>query len=45
VMDRLGRATGSQLLAFNDRVVRRYAALTVYLRQCHAERDLAAIAG
>jgi hypothetical protein len=45
VMDRMGRATGPQLLAFDDRVVRQYGALTVYVRQSHAERDLAAIAG
>jgi alkylation response protein AidB-like acyl-CoA dehydrogenase len=44
VMDRFGRATGPQLLAMNDAVVRQYAALTVYIRQCHAERDLETIA-
>jgi hypothetical protein len=43
VMDRFGRATGPQLLAFNDQVVRQYAALTVYIRQCHGERDLETI--
>jgi alkylation response protein AidB-like acyl-CoA dehydrogenase len=44
VLDRFGRATGPQLLAFDDGVIRQYGALTVYIRQCHAERDLAAIA-
>ena len=43
-LDRFGRATGPQLLAFDDRAVRQHAALTVYIRQCHAERDLEAIA-
>ena len=44
VMDRFGRATGPQLLAMDDTVARQYAALTVYIRQCHAERDLEDIA-
>lgn len=43
VLDRFGRATGPQLLAFDARVAQRYAELTLYIRQCHAERDLAAI--
>jgi alkylation response protein AidB-like acyl-CoA dehydrogenase len=43
VMDRFGRATGPQLLACDDRAIRQYGALTLYVRQCHAERDLAAI--
>ena len=43
VMDRFGRAAGPQLLAFDNQVIRQYAALTVYIRQCHAERDLASI--
>jgi hypothetical protein len=45
VMDRFGRATGPQLLAMSDVVARQYAALTLYIRQCHAERDLEGIAG
>ena len=44
VLDRFGRATGPQLLAFDKRVAQRYAELTLYIRQCHAERDLATIA-
>ena len=43
-LDRFGRATGPQLLAFDEQVIGQYGALTVYIRQCHAERDLAAIA-
>jgi alkylation response protein AidB-like acyl-CoA dehydrogenase len=43
VLDRFGRATGPQLLAFDEQVARQYAALTVYIRQCHAERDLETI--
>jgi alkylation response protein AidB-like acyl-CoA dehydrogenase len=44
VLDRFGRATGPQLLAFDDQIARQYASLTVYIRQCHAERDLDTIA-
>jgi alkylation response protein AidB-like acyl-CoA dehydrogenase len=44
VLDRFGRATGPQLLALDARVIRQHAALTVYIRQCHAERDLETIA-
>jgi len=43
VLDRFGRATGPQLLAFDAHVAQRYAELTLYIRQCHAERDLAQI--
>jgi alkylation response protein AidB-like acyl-CoA dehydrogenase len=43
VLDRFGRATGPQLLAFDSVVAQRYSELTLYIRQCHAERDLAAI--
>ena len=42
-MDRFGRASGPQLLAFSDAVARQYGALTLYIRQCHGERDLEAI--
>jgi len=42
-LDRFGRATGPALLAFDAEVARQYAALVLYVRQCHAERDLAAI--
>ncbi len=43
VMDRFGRATGPALLAFDAAIARRYAELTLYIRQSHAERDLEAI--
>jgi alkylation response protein AidB-like acyl-CoA dehydrogenase len=43
VLDRFGRATGPQLLAFDAQAAQRYAELTLYIRQCHAERDLASI--
>lgn len=43
VLDRFGRATGPQLLAHDAQVVRQHAALTLYIRQCHAERDLETI--
>jgi alkylation response protein AidB-like acyl-CoA dehydrogenase len=43
ILDRFGRATGPQLLAFDARVAQRYTELTLYIRQCHAERDLATI--
>ncbi len=39
-LDRFGRATGPQLLAFDGAVAQRYSELTLYIRQCHAERDL-----
>ena len=43
-LDRFGQATGPQLLAHDDFVVRQYAALTLYIRQCHGSRDLEALA-
>jgi alkylation response protein AidB-like acyl-CoA dehydrogenase len=43
VLDRFGRATGPQLLAHDEQVARQYAALALYIRQCHAERDLETI--
>jgi hypothetical protein len=43
VLDRFGRATGPQLLAFDARIAQRYSELTLYIRQCHAERDLVSI--
>jgi hypothetical protein len=43
ILDRFGRATGPQLLAFDAGAAQRYAELTLYIRQCHAERDLAGI--
>jgi alkylation response protein AidB-like acyl-CoA dehydrogenase len=44
VMDRFGRASGPQLLAFDEFAARQYASLTIYIRQCHAEKDDEAIA-
>jgi alkylation response protein AidB-like acyl-CoA dehydrogenase len=43
VLDRFGRATGPQLLAHDEHVARQYGALALYIRQCHAERDLETI--
>ncbi len=43
VMDRFGRASGPQLLAFDEFAARQYAGLSVYIRQCHAEKDDEAI--
>jgi alkylation response protein AidB-like acyl-CoA dehydrogenase len=43
VLDRFGRATGPHLLAHDGEVARQYAALALYIRQCHAERDLETI--
>jgi alkylation response protein AidB-like acyl-CoA dehydrogenase len=43
VLDRFGRATGPQLLAHDAHVARQHAALTLYIRQCHGERDLETI--
>lgn len=41
VLDRVGRATGAGPLGHDRAHARRVADLTVYLRQSHAERDLA----
>jgi alkylation response protein AidB-like acyl-CoA dehydrogenase len=43
IMQRFGRATGPGLLAYDRQIVRQHSALTLYLRQCHAERDLETI--
>lgn len=43
VLDRFGRATGPQLLAYDAHVARQHMALALYIRQCHAERDLEAL--
>lgn len=43
ILDRVGRALGPRPLAFHAEHVRRVGELTLYLRQCHAERDLAAL--
>lgn len=44
VLDRFGRATGPRLLAFDELVARRHAEVALYIRQCHAERDLETLA-
>lgn len=44
-MDRTGRALGAGPLSHDEEHGRRVADLTVYLRQHHAERDLAALGG
>jgi hypothetical protein len=38
-----GRAAGPQLLAYDRQIARQHMALTLYIRQCHAERDLETI--
>jgi alkylation response protein AidB-like acyl-CoA dehydrogenase len=43
ILDRTGRATGAGPLGHDALHARRVADLTVYLRQSHAERDLAAL--
>ncbi|MFI9389912.1 acyl-CoA dehydrogenase [Streptomyces bauhiniae] len=43
VLDRVGRATGAGPLCHDERHARAVADLTVYVRQHHAERDLAAL--
>ena len=41
VLDHFGRAFGPRPLAFEDQTHRRYLEVQLYIRQCHAERDLA----
>jgi hypothetical protein len=41
VLDRFGQATGPNLLAFDGNVARRHAELSLYIRQCHGNKDLA----
>ena len=43
-LDRFGRAVGPGPLAFDAAVARRHAELSLYVRQCHGERDLEALA-
>jgi hypothetical protein len=43
VLDRFARASGPHLLAFDPFIIRQHQALSLYIRQCHGERDLAAI--
>lgn len=40
IMDRFGRTLGPRPFAFESVTARRIAELTLYIRQCHAERDL-----
>lgn len=40
IMDRFGRTLGPRPFAFETGNARRIAELTLYIRQCHAERDL-----
>jgi hypothetical protein len=40
-LDRFGQATGPSLLAFDGNVARRHAELSLYIRQCHGNKDLA----
>ncbi len=41
MLERFGRAYGPFPLAFVEKISTRYQELTIYIRQCHAERDLA----
>jgi alkylation response protein AidB-like acyl-CoA dehydrogenase len=43
VIDRAGRALGPRALAFDPSFARQYSELTLYIRQCHGERDLRAL--
>jgi hypothetical protein len=43
ILKRLGRAYGPRALAFDKFVSLRYQELEIYIRQCHAERDLEAL--
>lgn len=40
ILDRFGRTLGPRPYAFDTRTARRIAELNLYIRQCHAERDL-----
>lgn len=43
VIDRTGRAAGPRPFAFDAEISRRIAEVQLYIRQCHAERDLEAL--
>ena len=45
ILDRIGRAMGPRPFAFDDVSRRRLAEVQLYIRQCHAERDLEALGG
>ena len=42
-IDRFGRALGPRPLIRDADVIRRITEVQLYVRQCHAERDLAAL--
>ncbi len=44
IQDRFGRALGPRPLVNDVAIAERYEAVTIYRRQCHAERDLEALA-
>jgi hypothetical protein len=44
IQDRFGRALGPRPLVNDVAIAQRSEALTIYRRQCHAERDLEALA-
>lgn len=43
IVDRFGRALGPRARAFDRALSRRMSEVELYVRQCHAERDLAAL--
>lgn len=43
IIDRYGRLLGPRPLIFDAEIVRRVAEVQIYVRQCHAERDLEAL--
>lgn len=43
IIDRIGRMMGPRPFAFDQTTSRRLAEVQLYIRQCHAERDLAAL--
>ncbi len=43
ILQRLARAYGPRPLAYDEVVLKRYHELELYIRQCHAERDLEVI--
>ena len=44
ILERFGRACGPRPLAFDEDASRRYSEVELYIRQCHAERDLETLA-
>ncbi len=45
ILERFGRAYGPRPLAFDAAISRRFQEVELYLRQCHAERDLESLSG